>query len=497
MISITITDSNAHTFFDIQPGCTRIIWQANVAKAVILRNFVNLEVLIWLGTDSPFLKELEWCPKLKKLNCSRGGLTSLAGLRFCPLLEQLNCSRNYIESLEGLELCPLLQKLDCSHNGLWSLSVLAALPKLTSLVCSSNHISCLNGLQHCPLLQELYCAHNNIFKLTELRGCLKLQVLDCAQNYIDSLAGIENCRQLHKLEFLSNRLTSLTGIEELGQLQTLSCRKNQVVCLVDMTKLARLHFFDCSKNRLVSLAGLETCERLEELRIQSNKLKTLEQIVYLRYLRKIWYDTNPLDIQSIQVTRLLKRLNNPRNQIKGVTVYGDSQNVHNLYIQKTVCESIQRLLHDPKPEFSIEMLIDLGLDERAIRLLLEYCGDDSMHSVHLLTYSELLAYVWARIRRSEHKDELIRILGEQVTDAECKCFTGRFTRTLSVLVGFYPDIVIAISESSQISSIIITAGAKIEPYDSVAHRALAEELLTSAGHDANTIQPWLEAISEP
>ncbi|CAH6420542.1 Hypothetical protein MVR_LOCUS157 [uncultured virus] len=132
------------------------------------------------------------------------------------------------------------------------------------------------------------------------------------------------------------------------------------------------------------------------------------------------------------------------------SVYSDGQNVHNIHIQKCVCESVQNLLKDPKPEFSVEMIVESGMDERAIRLLLEYCDDESIHSAHLLSFKELLSYVWARISKSEHTTELIRILAEQMCDSECKCFTGRINRLVSVLVGFYPDITIEISDTSRI-----------------------------------------------
>ncbi|CAH6421575.1 Hypothetical protein MVR_LOCUS281, partial [uncultured virus] len=141
-------------------------------------------------------------------------------------------------------------------------------------------------------------------------------------------------------------------------------------------------------------------------------------------------------------------------------------------------------------------VIDSGLGEKAIRLILEYCTDTSVHSIHLLTYLELLGYVWARICRSEYKDELIKILGEQIGDSECKCFTGRFNRTLSVLVGFYPDIVIAISDNSRIGAIIIAARDTVIPYDPIEHRDIARTLLLEAGYDVETIEPWIEAIDD-
>ncbi|CAH6420999.1 Hypothetical protein MVR_LOCUS232 [uncultured virus] len=98
--------------------------------------------------------------------------------------------------------------------------------------------------------------------------------------------------------------------------------------------------------------------------------------------------------------------------------------------------------------------------------------------------------------RSEHKAQLLVILAEQVCDAECKCATGRFNRTLSVLAGFYPDIVIEISDSSRIGAIIIAAKGQAVPYSVQAHRQLALRMLLEAGYGSEEIEPWLEAIDE-
>ncbi|CAH6420582.1 Hypothetical protein MVR_LOCUS170 [uncultured virus] len=246
----------------------------------------------------------------------------------------------------------------------------------------------------------------------------------------------------------------------------------------------------------MTLSGLENCTQLKELNCEDNYLAVLDPLVYLRRLERLQYSGNPLNIQTVQVQRFLNRFNRAYYRPNIFSVYTNRQSVHDEHIQKTVCDSVQNLLKDPKPTFSIETLINTGLDERTLRLLFEYCGDETVHSHHLLTYCELLGYVWARISRSEHRSELIKILGEQILDAECMCFTGRFNRTLSVMVGFYPDIIIEISDNSRIGAIIMTTNSKIKPYDPVLHRALAHKLLTEAGYDEDTIDPWLGAISE-
>ncbi|CAH6421597.1 Hypothetical protein MVR_LOCUS289 [uncultured virus] len=195
--------------------------------------------------------------------------------------------------------------------------------------------------------------------------------------------------------------------------------------------------------------------------------------------------------------RFLQRFGGPartyHNRSSG-TVYTNRQNVHDIHVQKTVCESLQRLLTDPKPRFAIGDVINSGLNKEAIDLLLTYCNDRSIHSRHLLTYSELLGYVWARIVKHRHRGELIKVLGEQVLESEGKCFTGRFNRLVSVLAGFCDDIVIEIADGSRIGAIIITAKKQVTPYSPEAHVELAQTLLLEGGYDADTIKPWLEAI---
>ncbi|CAH6420538.1 Hypothetical protein MVR_LOCUS156 [uncultured virus] len=75
------------------------------------------------------------------------------------------------------------------------------------------------------------------------------------------------------------------------------------------------------------------------------------------------------------------------------------------------------------------------------------------------------------------------------------CFTGRFNRTLSVLVGFYPDIEITIADKSRIGAIIVAIQAQISPYDPSTHRELAQRQLIEAGYTLAEIQPWLDAIA--
>lgn len=389
-------------------------------------------------------------PELRELNCYRSGLKTLEGLGVCSQLRVLNCRHNSLTSLAGLEGCLKLRNLDCDGN-----------PYLTSLA----------GIENCTRLQRLSIHDCKVLSLAELANCTRLRTIFCSSNRLTSLTGLENCINLEYLFCWGNKLTDLKGIRNCTSLNTL----------------------DCSGTKLRSLDGIESCTQLEDIDCSSNLLRVLNPLVYLRNLQYLSYAGNPLEIQTIQVQRVLEHIERTASDS---SVYTNNQNVHDVHIQKTVCDSVQALLLDPKPKFSIDAVIQSGLNERTVRLLVEYCSDSYVHSVHRLTYSELFSYVWARIERSEHKRELLRILEEQIADSECKCFTGRFNRTLSVLVGFYSDIKIDISDNSRIGAIIVAAKNQTTPYDQHQHKSLAMILLLQAGYDADVIKPWLEAITE-
>lgn len=441
--------------------------------------------------------EIEQYAYLKQLYIQRNLLVSLTDLRFSTRLQILDVSNNTITSLEGLSLCTSLQKLNCKGNMLTTLA----------------------GLENCLQLQVLDCSHNPITTLAGISTCAALSKLNVSDCELTSIEEISACTTLHSLDCGNNRLTSLEGIEPL----------------ILLTKLV------CNSNRLSRIHQIVACHRLRTFNCVDNEITDLRPIIHLPDLAMIQHRGNPLDVQTAEVQQILDRLdrqhrprrgcnmgrgwgNNydgcqggwggdhgpyhracgagrilcpqPCRERRGTTVYTDRQNVHDTHVQKTVCGSVQALMLDPKPEFSIDLIKSSSLDSAVKRALITYCNDRTTHSVHHITYSQLLAYVWARIHKSEHTDELLKILSEQVRDSEGMCFTGRFNRLVSVLVGFYDDIVVEISDTSRIGAIILTVRDQVIPYDSKAHRQASNEQLLAAGYTEAEIEPWLGAITE-
>lgn len=524
---------------NIYPDVTEVRWRAGQLDADVLRNFPNLKKLDCYCGGLPSLVGIEGCPQIQELNCSHNRLKTLKGLEGCPGLQVLLCQANELESTEYIKYCPNLRTILCSDNKLTTLAGIEACPLLTHIRCGSktiksiadighcpqleelwfyfgsltnlnglekypnlkklelchNKLTSLAGLEHTPVLRSLNCSANMIGSLEGIEHTPLLRRLDCSANHISSLKGIEHTPLLESLGFSTNAVTSIAEVRLCPMLTCLSCMGNYITSLKGIEGCPLLQIMHCSGNRLTSLEGIQNCKQIQMFSCGDNRLTSLEQLVYLPLLTDFNDYNNPLDVQTIQTRRFLTKFD--RAQAVKKSVYDDEQNVHNIHIQTTVCESIQRLLKDSEPKFIIESVLESSLPGHTKQLLTEYCADETVHSAHLLTYQELLGYVWARIMRSPHSSELLTILAEQISDSECKCFTGRINRTLSVLVGFYDDIVIEISNSSRISAIILAVRDRIESYDPHEHRTQAQAALLEAGYDANTIDPWLGAISEP
>ena len=457
-----------------------------------LANCLQLRYLSMGSCTIGSLQALKTLTKLKYLACTRCQLTSLRGIEGCIQLEDFNCSGNLITNLTPLQQICSLKRLACSNDQLVTLEGIENNQGLEVLIVTSSPITDLTPLAGMTKLQTLECSTCSLTSLEPLAGMTKLQTLDCSTCSLTSLEPLGYLPKLRYSKASSNRISSLDGLEA-SALVVFDAAHNNIETLPDMRKFPALYNLKLDHNRLRSLEGINQAPNIHNLSVESNQLVSLEPATLLPTLRYLYYTGNPLEPHNPRVTRLLHRF---ETRSTGKSIYGDRQNVHDSHIQSSVSQSVSNLLSDHVPQFDLQSIIESGLDGRAVSIIATWAEDTTVHSQHLLTYAELMAYVWARICRHESKADLLKILAEQVTDAECKCFTGRFNRTLSVLVGFYDDISINISDSSRISAIVIEIGKKIEPYSAEEHMRTSSQALLEIGYTLTDIQPWLDAISD-
>jgi Leucine-rich repeat (LRR) protein len=404
-----------------------------------------------------------------KLDLSNRNITSIKDTVFPQSLTVLDISGNQITSLEGLP--PSLTVLDISRNQIKSLEGLP--PSLTELYIYNNQIKSLEGLP--PSLTELYIWNNQITSLVSPQGEMflppSLTVLDISRNQIKSLEGLP--QSLTVLKIWNNQIKSLEGLPP--SLTELYIWNNQITSLEGLPQsLTELYI---SRNRITSLEGLP--QSLTELNISSNQIKTLPiELVHLRNLRNFYYGGNEIENIHPSVQRFIENLEN-RDARQGNTVYDDRQNVHNLTVQNSIRDSLNKLTT------YTQTIIKSKLSDEEISFL----DDQEVHSFFHFTQKEVLLFVENAIvinKNDEIKNELYSLLREALREGRNVCSTGRIGRMVNVLSGFDPNVQIKISDKAQIGAIVSSFKERNEPKERVA------EELRNRGIEKEEIDLWLE-----
>ena len=520
--------------------CTKLIevdCESNHLVSLIgFDSLPNLRKLVCNGNHLSSLEELSSCLQLEHLNCSRNRITSLAGLKNCSLLSYLMCGYNSLRDLDGLIDCKSLTYLDCNSDCLTSLEPLLHLANLETLICYHNKITSLAGLENksklskvladqnkitslkglagCTVLKELELSHNklatisdldtpvletiqvseNYLSVFDLGSSPMLKLIVCDGNIIRTLDTVALYPTLTYLRCRDNCIESLAPLSLCIDLQTLDCSDNAITSLNGLANMRSLANLTCDTNYLETLEGIEGCRSLRALSCRSNRITTLEHVVHLRALRQFEYGGNPTMRSNPQVEHFLLILD---QRSRGIDhIYADGENVMNTAVMCSTMTSIQNILKDPAPHFTLELLNGSGLSADTIAKLRSDCDDNSVSGQFLITYKQLLGYVWARICRSEHRVELIKILEQQVSDGQNRCLIGRITRLLTVLMGFFDDVCIAISPSAQIRAVVWATERAVRPYNPVTHRELVRVRLQELGYTEAESQPWLDAIHD-
>ena len=312
---------------------------------------------------------------------------------------------------------------------------------------------------------ELYLCNNQITKIENLPN--SLQILNLQYNQITK---IENLPSSIQALYLSNN--QITKIENLpSSIQTLYLSDNQITKIENLPN--SLQSLCLGGNQIAELPLL-----LLELIHLNNHVFSNNQIKFLHPLVDRW---------------LLRNRNRNLNNIN--KVYSDKQNIHNSNIQKSFRNSLENLLKD-KDILTLnickEKILECDeLEEQVKRELLNYCDDKTEHSVYLVKFDEVFKYVVSRIAGHSESTEMFKILNEEIKDTICKCFTGRMTRLVNVLNGFYDDITIQIGSNEQISNIIIMLKERHEGDGLVKQIRLEME---ERNYDKETIEEWLTFV---
>ncbi|KAI9679494.1 MAG: hypothetical protein M1817_005516 [Caeruleum heppii] len=223
---------------------------------------------------------------LRRLNLTKGNLTSLCGLdHFCGRLQQLDVSdnglcemsgtpgtvrhlkvvRNSLSNLTSWHHLSNLQYLDISGNGIDSLKGLSSLVHLRALTADDNEISSLNDLFDMDGLISLRVRGNRLrvldFAGTSLRLLLKL---DVGRNQITDVRNLHCLGVLEQLSLCDNELSVLhfEHPHNLSRLRRLEVAGNHLE-RIDVSVMPGLCALDADRNRLIAIDGLSSMRHLD------------------------------------------------------------------------------------------------------------------------------------------------------------------------------------------------------------------------------------------
>jgi Leucine-rich repeat (LRR) protein len=340
---------------------------------------------------------------------------------------------------------------------------------------------------------------------TEIENLQNLKILDLSNNKLTTIPEeIGNLQNLELLDLSINKLITLP--EEIGNLQNLKIldlSNNKLLTLpAEFGNLQNLEVSYFNNNNLKSIPKeIRNLQNLQTLNLNNNNLQVLpSEIGNLQNLQELYLFDNPIEYIPPNVNRMLHRI---RNIKQDQTIYDDRQSIHNHNIQETFRQTVFSLLNDTqnksynKEQVFQEVMDDTILTERTKKQLIEYSNETTPHSVLNITFGELLTIVWKRIQRHKDSGEIKKILNQEMRDALCMCFTGRLTRLVNSLNGFYEDIKIQISSNEQIGNIIVRIKETLEgknEYTREKHIEQVKKELEERNYDKNVIEEWISYI---
>jgi hypothetical protein len=298
----------------------------------ILSSFNNLTSLHIHSSELKSLKDISQCKKLVELEVTDCELRSLKGVEELINLEIVNLARNNLTSIEELSECV----------------------KLKTLKINDNRVRSLESLRRCTLLESIDCKFNRLTNLSGLEDKGKLRDIKCGMNMIDTLEHLRGLTSLESLMICDNQLTDLIGVENCPNLRLLDVSVNQhLSSIVSLRQCKELRGVNLLHTNIPTLRGLEEHRFIENLYLPIHIKKIGDFLINYRNLRDFRCFLHENLEVSRDVYRFLrnKRLIDTNNSFE--RVYGDSQNVHNSTIVKSIKDSIMEIMKEKVVEIDI------------------------------------------------------------------------------------------------------------------------------------------------
>ena len=216
--------------------------------------------------------------KVKTLNLTDMGISSLKGVEHFRYLENLCCDYNNLTTLD-LSRNKILITINCSHNILTSLTLPVDPRECLKINCSYNKLTSLEVSVYSSVFGTfLDCSHNNLtsIKISHRGNDPQPVALNCSYNNLTSLNYDDIDAQLYKLNCSHNNFTQLEDLWRWTWLRELDCSYNKLNGNLPLAAgLTLLEDLNCSGNDFTYI-NLQNLTGLKRFTMTDSKVTSLD-----------------------------------------------------------------------------------------------------------------------------------------------------------------------------------------------------------------------------
>ncbi|CAL6005599.1 leucine-rich_repeat domain-containing protein [Hexamita inflata] len=256
--------------------------------------FPHLNLIDLTSNEHIQLQGIQQCNNLTKIDVCRCGLRNLKYIQNISTLKYLNACYNELSDISMIGTLINLEYLDISFNQkLGSVAALLPLTKIIQLQLNQISAPSLNGIQNMIELIHLSAFSNQITHVDELINATKLKNLNLCLNQIQNVNGLQNALNIEILQLNNNQLLSFAGMPQYSKLSQFSAFGNSnlknCIGLGNQPYLENLNL-----SKLESLDGIENLHALTKAYINYNRLKSINQLIYCKYIQELHVQDNEL-----------------------------------------------------------------------------------------------------------------------------------------------------------------------------------------------------------
>jgi hypothetical protein len=181
----------------------------------------------------------------------------------------------------------------------------------------------------------------------------------------------------------------------------------------------------------------------------------------------------------------------------------DRQNVHTTQSVQMTKDIVARVLNIAVPEdyrwnprtvskTPGEIIVECRLRPNSVaQFISRYIASENIYEMGVGIFGKVLDSVWQYVRNSEHKEDLCKILAQELRDNEGMCLQGNLTRLCNVLAGYLEGVGPQESAAERLGRELPKL---MEIEDSGVRMDTARGVLRDVGMPEAEWGPWLEAL---